>query len=282
VTPQGDGKYSAQLGAEWNCPIVPQGGMVVATIARAMTAALDDPAQTLRSISAVFAEPVAAGESELDVTVLRRGRSMSQCSASMRNPGNDAGTHAVAVFGAPRRGFDIMDLTPPEVRPPHECVSFNDPPPPDVEWEEDPDFEPFPFWLNVEGRPALGTPPWEDKPESERQALRCVYYRFQDPPRLDDGQWDPLAVVALCDTMPGAVGERIGPRAEMWMPPSADFTVHMFGPVYSDYVLMVNRARFAGEGYASVDLEMWDTSEARPRLAAYATQMMFFAFPKPA
>ena len=40
--------------------------------------------------------------------------------------------------------------------------------------------------------------------------------------------------------------------------------------------------RFAGEGYASVDLEMWDTSEARPRLAAYATQMMFFAFPKPA
>jgi acyl-CoA thioesterase len=267
------GRYHATIGEEWNCPVVPQGGMVVATAARAMEEELDNNGQRLRSISVVFAAPVRHGDVEIDVQVLRRGRSMSQCSATVHNPDTDTGTTAIAVFGGVRRGFDFTDITPPEVPPPHECPSFRDPPP--VEWERGPTMN---FWDNVEGRPALGHPPWEDVERTS--SLRAVYYRFDEPARLDDGRWDPYAVVALCDTMPGAVGQMLGAQTEQWMPPSADITVHVFNDAHSEWLLAVNRARYAGNGYASVDMEIWDVDNTSLTLVAYATQVMFFTFPR--
>jgi acyl-CoA thioesterase len=273
---RGGGRYAGFLPAAWNCPIVPHGGVVTATAVRAMQQELDHDDQTLRSCSAVFAGPVAAGDVLADVTVLRRGRSMSQCSITLRNPDAEAGLTAVAVFGAPREGFSFTDATPPPGVPPvAECVSFRDDPPEGVDMGP-----PFPFWEHVEGRPAIGHAPWEEYERASAMIARWI--RFDDPPRADDGTWDPLGVLALCDTMPGAVGEKLGPaeRPRQWLPPSADMTVHLFDECRADWLLGVNRARHAGDGYASVDMEMWDMDGADPRLVAYATQVMFFSFPK--
>ena len=205
--PRADGEYVFTIGEEWNCPIVPQGGTVVAAAVRAMEAELDDPAQSLRSVSAVFAQQVHTGEIVADVSILRRGRSMSQCVTTLRNPEAEAGTTAIGVFGAPRRGFSFTDIAPPPNVPmPEDCPSFRDPVPEGIDFEFD--NEPFPFWNHVEGRPALGHAPWDSyEPES---SLRAYWYRFDDPPRDTNGRWDPLAIVAMCDTMPGAVGERLG------------------------------------------------------------------------
>jgi hypothetical protein len=46
--------------------------------------------------------------------------------------------------------------------------------------------------------------------------------------------------------------------------------------MHSDWALAVNRAHHAGDGYASVSMEMWDMHVAQPTLVAYATQVMFF------
>ena len=67
---------------------------------RASAAEVADPAQKLRTCTAVFAGQVAAGELEVDVTVLRRGRSATQVLATVRNVGEAAGTTTVAVFGS--------------------------------------------------------------------------------------------------------------------------------------------------------------------------------------
>jgi acyl-CoA thioesterase len=277
VEPAGAGRYLADISDVWNCPIVPQGGIVAATAARAMTAELGESAQILRSFNGVFAGQVRHGPVEIDVAVLRRGRSVSQLRVSLRNPGADAGFEAFGVFGAEREGYAFTDAVVPDgITPVHESPSFRDPRPEGFE-EEGP---PFSFWEYVEGRAALGHAPWEDyEPES---SLRAAWYRFDDPPRADDGAWDPLALLALCDTMPGAVGERLGPEGEQrrWLPPSADFTVHMLGVARSDWVLAVNRARHAGDGYASADMELWDVASGPPRLVAYGTQVMVFSFPK--
>jgi acyl-CoA thioesterase len=275
----GPSAYAADIGPEWNCPIVPQGGMVLATAARAMETELGDEAQRLRSISMVFAAQVRAGEVDIDVSLLRRGRSMSQCTATLRNPGSEAGATAIAVFGSARRGFEFVDIAPPPgIPPPNECPSFRDPPP--DHWPINPDRPMLAFWEQIEGRPALGHAPWDDySPES---SLRAYWYRFDEPAVLDDGRWDPLAIVAMCDTMPGAVGERLGYTEEDWIPPSADITVHVFSEdARSEWILGVNRARWAGHGYASVDMEMWDMDRSEPLLVAYATQVMFFQFLKP-
>ena len=277
IEPLGAGTYRANLGDHWNCPIVPQGGIVAATAARAMDTALAEPDQTLRSINGVFAGQVRDGEVDVTVEVLRRGRSMSQVRASLRNPGAAAGFDALAVFGAEREGFTFTDAeVPGGVRPALECPSFRDPSP----QNDDPEHVWFNFWDHVEGRPTLGHAPWDDyEPAS---SLCASWYRFDDPPRADDGTWDPFALVVLCDTMPGAVGERLGPEGNerRWLPPSADLTVHVLDVARCDWVLGVNRARHAGDGYASADMELWDLDNGPPRLVAYGTQTMVFSFPK--
>ncbi|MGO9876695.1 MAG: acyl-CoA thioesterase [Acidimicrobiia bacterium] len=274
VQPRGEaGAYRAHIGQEWNCPVVPHGGLVTATVVRAMLAELDRPDQSLRSVTTVFAAQVIAGPVDVDVTVLRRGRSISQVSATARTPGADAGHATVAVFGAPRAGFEFTDTTAPVVPPPHECPSFRDPLPPDVDIVGDVHMN---FWEQVEGRAASGHPPWE--PYVPTTSERSAWYRFDEPPMLSDGRLDPLAVVTMCDTMPGAVSERMGRRDHRYLPPSCDLTVHLFDDARTEWILAVNRARYAGDGYASTEMEIWDAS--CERLVAYGTQQMFFVFPE--
>ena len=108
-----------------------------------------------------------------------------------------------------------------------------------------------------------------------------MWYRFDHPPYLANGTIDPLALVVLADTMPGAVGEKIGPQDRMWFAPSVDLTVHLFDVWRSPWLLAHNRARHAGDSYASADMALWDCEEdgaGTPRLVAYATQLFLFSF----
>ena len=269
VESAGDGMYRCFLDESWNLRPLPQGGVVTAAALRAMEAELADDGQRLRTLHTLFVGQVAHGEMEIEVEVLRRGRSMSHLRAVVRNPGASSGHIVTAVFGATRDGFEFTELARPDVPAPDACPSFRDPPPPEA-----PPFVPMPFWAtHVEGRPALGVPPWEVV--DHRTAEQATWYRLDDTPWIDDGaRIDPLAIVMLADTMPGAIGQRIGPTDRPWFGPSVDLTVHMLGDCRSPWVLAHNRARWAGDGYASVDMAMWDGDA----LVAYATQVSFFTF----
>ena len=264
-----DGRYRAFLDDSWNLRPLPQGGVVAAIALRAMSHALDAPVQTLRTMHTVFVGQVADGDLEVEVEVLRRGRSMSHLRAHVRNAGASSGHITTAVFGAPREGFEFVELSPPSVDPPEQCPSFRDPPPPDV-----PSFPPTPFWAQrVEGRAAMGVAPWEVV--DERTAEQATWYRFDDTPWIDDDtRLDPFAIVLLADTMPGAIGQRVGPTDRPWFGPSVDLTLHMCADCRGPWVLGHNTARWAGDGYASVDMALWDGDT----LVAYATQTSFFTF----
>ncbi len=279
VEPAGDGRYAGRIDPVWNLRPLPHGGLVTAIGLRALEAELDDPDQILRTLHTTFAAQVADGPVEIDVEVLRRGRSMSHLRAEVRNPGVARGHLTTAIFGGPRRGFAFVDLAPPTgLAPPDDCPSYRDPPPEGVEIGP-----PMPFWTErCEGRPCLGNPPWEDV--ARTSSLRGSWMRFDDTPRRDDGSLDPLALVVLCDTMPGAVGERVGPSPDPWFSPSVDLTVHLLDDARSDWLLGINTARWAGDGYASVDMALWDLGDdgrGEPRLVAYATQLCLFTFLPP-
>ena len=268
VEPLGDGRYRADLDHGWDLVPLPQGGIIASFALRAAQHALGDDAQDLRSCTAVFAGQVAAGALEVDVSVLRRGRSATQVTATVRNAGATSGTTVLAVFGSKRRGPSFVDVTPPDVPPPAQCPSYRDPPPPGIE-----PYEQRPFWTRVEGRAALGHPPWEDhEPTSSDVA---TWLRFDDPPLLKDGSLDPLGVLTLADRMPGSVGERLGHQGEPWFAPSADLTVHLFEPARTTWLLAHDRARWAHDGWASAETTLWDEAGA---LVAYATQMMIFTY----
>jgi acyl-CoA thioesterase len=148
------------------------------------------------------------------------------------------------------------------------CRSYRDPLPSGVEA-----FANLPFWSQIEGRAALGRPPWEEfEPVSSDVA---TWLRFDDPPMLPDGSLDPLAVLTLADRMPGCIGEKLGHRGPRWFAPSADLTVHLFEPLRTEWVLAHDRARWADDGWASAESCLWDE---RGVLVAYAPQMMLFTY----
>jgi acyl-CoA thioesterase len=275
VRATGPGRYEGVVHADWNLNPLPQGGVVTAMALRAMTEELGDPTQVLRTLHTTFVAQVADGPVTVDVELLRRGRSMSHLRAEVRSGGADRGHLTTGIFGTSRRGFDFTDLEPPEaIPPPHDCPSFRLPPPAGVV------VPPMPFWERlVEGRSARGHPPWEEY--TPERAERVMWYSFDQPPRLGDGTLDPFALVVLADTMPGAVGEKVGPANRGWFAPSVDLTVHLLDHCRSSWVLAHNRARFAGDGYASADIALWDCGEegsGTPRLVAYATQLFLFSF----
>ena len=269
----GAGRYVGTVPTGWRAPLIPQGGVVAAVGLRAMAAELDESMQRLRSATVAFAGQVREGPAEVDVQVLRRGRTLSQVVATVRNVGEEAGSTILAVYGTTRAGYEFTDLVPPAGPPPQDCPSFRDPPPPGAE-DFDRPFEDT-LWAKIDSRVVQGHPPWDDwEPDTSE---RVYWFHFDEPPVADDGRLDPLALVVLADTMPGAVFERVGPRARdhRGFSPSADLTVHLLADARPGWLLGRNRARHAGDGYASVEMELWDGAT----LVAYATQMMFFSFP---
>ncbi len=263
------GQYQLELDGNWNAPINPHGGLVAAIGVRAMEMELAIPEQTLRSVNTVFVSPILEGKVIVDVTVLRKGRSISQAMALVRNEGSSSGLIATAIFGSVRDGYSFVDLVAPIVPPPDKCRSFWDNPPRDFHRQ----FEPT-FWYRVEGRSAIGHAPWESwEPTTSEKA---VWHQFKQVPFLPDGTLDPLALVTLCDTMPGAVGEKVGPGQPVWVAPSTDLTVHLGTPTTSEWILGYSKAHWASEGYASLDISLWDPLG---KLLAYGTQVCFFHFP---
>ncbi|HEX5616609.1 MAG TPA: thioesterase family protein [Acidimicrobiia bacterium] len=267
VSVGGDGRFAASVNGEWDAPRVPQGGIVTALALRAMLASLDDRSLPLRTVTAMFAEPVQSGDIEIDAAVFRRGRSTAHCSANVRNPGSDAGCSALAMFGADRPTFTFTDLEPPSAPPPDDCVDVRNEPAPD-------EFPMSPFWAHhVQFRPITGQAPWVEYDSTSSETM--YWFRYDDPPCDEHGRLDPLALVALCDTMPGAIGQRLGNRGPMFWAPSVDLTVHVLGDPGGDWLLARGHARHVDRGYASLENQLWDGD----RLVAYATQVAALVFP---
>ncbi len=263
------GRYRAEVSGDWNAPILPQGGVVAALGLRAMGEELGVPDQRLRSVSIVFAGKVPPGPVAIDVNVLRRGRSVSQLAATVRPTGAGAGLTVLAVFGSSRPGFAFTDLTAPQGDPLEIAPSIADRPESYRTWTKT-------VWDHVEYRLAKGHFPWS-APWQPGFSERIAWLRFHDTPRLEDGTVDPLALVSLCDFMPGAIVERMGPDCPFFLAPSMDLAVHLLTRSSSDWFLGRNRCRFAGEGYASLEMELWDPTGG---LVAYATQVALLTFPE--
>jgi acyl-CoA thioesterase len=272
VTRVRDRIYCATISDAWSLAVAPQGGVVAAIAARAMEAELGTD-QSLRSFHGVFASPVPVGAVEIEVHVIRSGRSISQVQATVRAEGAHAGFTALAAFGHERPGFAYTELEMPDVPPPEDCVSYRDPPPPESGFADEPT---FPFWREViEGRPALGHAPWDPSPRGAAEV--ATWFRFEHPPLDEHDGFDPLALLVAADMMPSAVFEKVGTEETDWFAPSVDLTVHLADLPTGAWILNHNRAHYAGGGYASAESALWDPRGRNgPTLLAWATQIMFF------
>ncbi|ROO86833.1 thioesterase superfamily protein [Actinocorallia herbida] len=258
------GRYLAAFGGQWNAPVAPQGGVVTAAAVRAMRSELDDPAMDLRSVSVMFAARVEEGPAVVEASVLRRGRSMAQASASLRSEGSANGLVAQAVFGRERRGFSFTDPDAPKAPPVDACVDVR----------ELMASQGVTFAVPVMDRVEMRVPKALQGRAGAGESVS--WFRLAEGTPLLNGFTDPLAFLPICDMMAGAIGQRTETAARPYISPSCDLTVHLVGRATSEWLLARSRAVHAADGYVSISQDLWDPASG---LVARSTQTAFLVFP---
>ncbi len=235
--PLGGGRHRVEIRDHWNVVTGPNGGYVAALLASAMTAEVDEPRRQLRSITAHFCERPRFGPALIEVTVLRRGRSLSNVSAHLRQDERIVAT-ALAAFSVPwespvswgAQGLPGHAHAEPvggveRIRPPH--------------------------LANYDVDLRLPAPMFSGHPEARVGG----WIRTADPRPVD-----PVALVAFSDALPPAPFTRM---TEPMAVPTVDLTVHVraslphpgLAPeahVYADFV-----THHAADGFHSEDGTIW-------------------------
>lgn len=91
------------------------GGLVIATLVRAVETVAETPERVVRTVAAHLVGPVLVGSADISVERLRIGNGVSSLAASLRQ-GDEVLAHAVLVLGKTRSTeFDRQDVSAPEI-----------------------------------------------------------------------------------------------------------------------------------------------------------------------
>ena len=122
VTPSGDGRYAAELDDGWRVGAGLNGGYLLATVGRALRAALPAKPDPL-AISAYYLAASTPGPAEVAVRVLREGGTVATAAAELRQDG-DTRISVLATYGDLDRDAGDVRTTAPELDlpPPEDCV----------------------------------------------------------------------------------------------------------------------------------------------------------------
>ncbi len=202
----GGGRFTGVVRPEWRGGAGPHGGIAAATLLRALTAAVDDPARAPRSLTVHFPRPPADGEVTIAAVVERAGRSLTTASARMTQPGADGEERVVALalaaFSSAREVPPLGTVAPPPAPPPEEVpvVPYLGPPTPRM-------------FANLEARAVTG-PPFT----AGSEARAAAWLRPRVPAPLD-----APTVTYLLDALWPAVFAQIERPAGI---PTIDLTIH--------------------------------------------------------
>ena len=240
VTAVGPGRYAAEVTRRWDIGVVPNGGYVLAIALAGIRASLAHPHPL--TVSAHYLGPSAAGSIDVEVDVLKQGRSLSNASARLVQGGRVT-LAVLAIYGdlGAQVGPTLVDVAPPELPPPDECPRRDSglrnpfPVPPAI--TEVVDFRPAPesaAWLRGDG----GGP-----------ASLSGWIRFHDGRPVD-----VHALPMLCDAMPPAVfsAMRTG-----WVP-TLELTVHVRAVPCPGWLRARATTRVLVDGLCEEDCELWD------------------------
>ncbi len=287
------GLYRGGLDHSWSF-VLPSGGVLTSLALAAMRLEL-----TRRGVSdlvpvaatATFCSAIAEGPLDIEVVVLRAGRTASQLRAHLRPRGQlaapgDVGLEVTATFVLPRELEGVTDTDfipfPKDVPPPEACETY-DPAKSGV--------VPPNFYKNLIVQKALGDV-WWSKTWAPGEARVARYYRYHIAPALPDGSLDPLALPPIADTMASAVHQAVGSKKPPMLFPSLDLTLHFVAPLagradHPDHpdlpdlptqpILVDARATAIFSSSASASANVWQGK----RLLMTATQTMTLRYFKP-
>ncbi len=258
VASLGGGHYRADISSGWWIVMGPNGGYVAAIALRAAVEAVADDGR--RPISATFhyLRPPAEGPVDIEVTVERAGRTVSNVSVRMTQD-DKLVVLALVAFGVQRDGSIEFD----EQQSPNGSGL-----------PARPDGSPMPHWSQIAAAPI---DPERDIPMRSRYAMRWGFGQapFAGTPDsvADSGGWlrlndaqpvDEMVLVAMSDAWMPPVFSRL---TEQLAVPTVDLTVHFRGRPAEDLVgddAQWCFVRFASpvarDGYLVEHGSVWDAS----------------------
>jgi acyl-CoA thioesterase len=236
-----DDEFDANIDPGWFVHRGPNGGYVAALLLRALTERVGDAERAPRSLTVHYVSPADVGEVRVSTAVERVGRSVTSCSARLRQDDRLVAI-AMSAFAAPRPGPTFCDLVMPEVPA---ASTF---PVVDV-----PDEAPA-IAHRWDTRWAIGTPPWMEGPAGS-EAVAGGWIRHEEPQVAD-----ACSVAAITDAWVPPLFSRV---REPLIVPTVDLTIHFRASLplpdasAEDHVLAVFHTDAANEGFVEESGEIW-------------------------
>jgi acyl-CoA thioesterase len=236
----GPGRWLAHLAEGWDIFGVTNGGYMMAIATRAMEA--ESGGRTLISATGSYLNPASAGPVDVDVEVLKEGRSLSTLRATMSSGGRSL-AFVTGVFSDPatqRSDARLILAEPPDLPPPSECV-------PALPAENAPLPPPFTGKVDLRIHPEDAKALLGDK-----TGVPLVRGWF----RLRDGEpMSPHAVILATDAMPPAI---FNADLNVGWTPTVDLTVQIREPAPTGWLASRFSSRFITDGMLEEDGEIWD------------------------
>lgn len=252
VTAVGDGVYNATIDPDWWIIRGPNGGYLAAIVARAIVAEVAAPTQRLRSLTLHYLRVPTAGPCTVEVTIERRGRTLTTASARLMQDGKPL-ILALAATAEDRPGPAFDDMDRPDIDPP-DAVTVK---PVLPEGAID---VPMRHHFDIQMR--LGPDRWAG--ELSERAVTGGWIRLVEPTPVDE-----FVITALVDAWAPAIFSR---SAEPLGVPTVDLTIHFRDRPTGDHdwTLVRFTSRHASGGYVEEDGELWT---ADGRLLAQSRQL---------
>ena len=251
VAATGPGRFTATLSSDWTIDGRPNGGYLLALLGRAATVA--GPHPDVIAASAHYLRPPEPGPVQLDVALLRTGRSAGQLRAGLSQDGVDrvAALITTAELGSGTAARWTGSLRPPPTAPWGECVRL-----PAVT----PAGRPVPIMAQVDLRLDPADTGFARGRPSGRGELRG---RLVVEPGVPA---DPYALLFAVDALPPATFE-VQPTG--WVP-TLELTAYVRARPAPGPLQVLHRATVIDGGLVDETTAVWDSAG---RLVAQATQL---------
>jgi len=240
VTARDDGTFGVEIADGWEIAGNANGGYLLAIAARAVTVATGRPDPV--TITAHYLASGHPGPATVAVDVLRSGGRHSTASFTL------ADTHRTVLAGIAtttelhtHAGPVLIDVTPPDLPPPEECVLLvpGDPLPP-------------PFVGQVEVRLHPDDAPFRGAPSGVARMRGWFRLRGGEPV-------DSIALVQAVDAFPPTSFNANLPVS--WTP-TVELTAHVRRHACDGYLACAFSTRNIAGGYLETDGEIWDEAGA--------------------
>ncbi|WP_407562196.1 thioesterase family protein [Streptomyces sp. 184] len=259
------GSYDTDLPGAWKVGQGINGGVLLATTARALSAELGTPRDDRPghpdplSVSAYYLSTATAGPAVIRTETVRRGNSLSHGGAELlQQEEPDAGPVArlrvLAAYGDldDQAGDVLTAAKPPELAPVEQCIGSHAAPP---EFRAE-----SPMLTRADLRLDPSCVGWAVGAPSGRGVMKGW---FRLPETRDP---DPLLLLMAVDILPPASFE----LGMVGWAPTLELTAHVRARPAPGWLRVVHSTRNVAGGYMEEDAEIWDSAD---RLVAQSRQL---------